>query len=474
MHICNKVNLLPKKNRAGCFITWVSSVTDLCVLHTLYSVIMQMRVNFLLGGSMKKVLLVTNILLAMGVSASLMAAEVPKELNQEFLEALKLRDEGNVFASIELLEQLIASQPQHKRAELELAVAFYRAKLYADAQAYAKSVLSDPSTPDSVKETIQVFLDQVTAEQEASDKNRHRWSGSFGLGAGFDNNVNASPESSIISVNGIEFSLAPNSVSQESKFGTISLLGRHAYVIPGTIGLGIRPVQREWVSALNFYRKAYSEESNYNLDVITFSTGMDFISSTNWRASLAVRADAIRLGNAHLGWFKGINGSYTMVQGVNEFTFTADVTQQDYDDAANKNREGVRTGLGAEMLHQFSGTVAAKIGLDLALMNAKEDFKTYQSKSLNSGLYYSPMENMMLYGELNYRLLDYDGVEPVYNHSRNEHQVKGVLGATYNFKEGHLADWSVGTRLSGINNTSDVSIYDYSRTDLSFDLNRQF
>jgi len=423
---------------------------------------------------MRNVLWIVNTLLISSVSASAMAVEVPKELNQSFLEAIKLRDEGNVFASIELLEQLIASQPQHKRAELELAVSFYRARLYADAQAYAKSVLSDPNTPDSVKETIQVFLDQVTAEQEAVDKNRHRWSGSFGIGAGFDNNVNASPESSLISVNGIEFSLAPNSVSKEAKYGTINLLGRHAYVIPGTIGLGIRPVQREWVSALNFYRKAYSEESNYNLDVITFSTGMDFISSTNWRASLAARVDAIRLGNAHLGWFKGLNGSYTMVEGVNEFTFTADITQQDYDDAANKNREGVRTGLGAEMLHQFSSTVTGKVGLNLALMNAKEDFKTYQSKSLHSGLYYTVMDDVMIYGELNYRLLDYDGVEPVYNHSRNEHQVQGVLGATYNIKEGHLADWGVGARLSGINNTSDVSIYDYSRTDLSFDLSRQF
>lgn len=423
---------------------------------------------------MKKVSWMVSALLVSSFSASVVAVEVPKELNQSFLEAIKLRDEGNVFASIELLEQLIASQPQHKRAELELAVAFYRARLYADAKVYAKSVLSDPNTPDSVKETIQVFLDQVNAEQEATDKNRHRWGGSFGVGVGFDNNVNASPESSVININGVEFSLAPNSVSQEAKYGTVSLLGRHAYVIPGTIGLGIRPVQREWVSALNFYRKAYSEESDYNLDVITFSTGMDFISTTNWRASLAARVDAIRLGNTHLGWFKGLNGSYTLVEGVNEFTFTADVTQQEYDDAANANREGVRTGLGAEILHQFSSSVAGKVGLNIALMNAKEDFKTYQSKLLQTGLYYTAMDNVMLYGELNYRLLDYDGVEPVYNYSRNEHQAQGVLGATLSIKEGHLADWGVGIRLSAINNTSDVSIYDYSRTDVSLDLSKQF
>jgi len=423
---------------------------------------------------MKNISWIVSALLVSSFSTSVVAVEVPEELNKSFLEAVKLRDEGNVFASIELLEQLIESQPQYKRAELELAVAFYRARLYADAQAYAKSVLSDPNTPDSVKETIQVFLDQVTAEQEAVDKNRHRWSGSFSLGAGFDSNVNASPESSIISVNGIEFSLAPNSISKEAKYGTINLLGRHAYVIPGTIGLGVRPVQQEWVSTLNVYRKAYSEESAYNLDVITFSTGMDLISSTNWRASLAARVDAIRLGNVNLGWFKGVNGSYTMVEGVNEFTFTADITQQDYDDAANKNREGVRTGLGAEMLHQFSSVVAGKLGLNLALMSAEADFKTYQSKALHTGLYYSVMDGVLLYGELNYRLLDYDGVEPVYNSSRNERQTQGVLGVTYQVKEGGLAGWRLGTRLSGINNTSDISIYDYSRTDISFNLSKPF
>ncbi len=423
---------------------------------------------------MKTVSWVVSLALISSVSASALAAEIPKELNQRFLEAIELRDEGNVFASIELLEQLLASQPQYKRAELELAVAFYRAKLYAEAQRYAQSVLSNPDVPSPVKETIQVFLDQVAAEQAAMKQNQHRWDGMFNVGVGFDDNVNASPESTILNINGEEVSLAPGSVSQESKYGTINLLGRHTYVIPGTIGLGIRPVQREWVSTLNLYRKAYAEESDFNLDVITFETGMDLISSTNWRGSLGMRVDAIRLGNESLGWFKGINATYTMVKGVSEFTFKADLTQQDYDASENKSREGVRSGLGVDVLHQFDNQLAGKVGLHVALMNAEATFKTYQSKLVQTGLYYSVLDNLLIYAELNYRLSDYDGTEPAYNRSRNDHQVQGILGATYNIRSGSMADWSIGARINGINNTSDVSIYDYSRAEVLLDLSKRF
>ncbi len=424
---------------------------------------------------MKRVVWVVSALLASSVSVSVVAAEVPSELNERFLEAVKVRDSGDVFASIELLEQLIASQPQYKRAELELAVAYYRAKLYAEAQEYAKEVLSDPGTPDAVKETIELFLDQVATEQEAFEQNRHRWTGSVKFGMGRDSNANASPESSIININGQEFSLASGSTAQEGNYGSINLLGQHAYVMPGTIDLGVRPVQTEWASALNVYRKAYeNDQSDYNLDVISLSTGMDFISSTDWRASLAVRADAIRLGNQNLGWFKGVNGAYTLVKGVSEFTFTADITQQDYDDSANKDREGVRSALGAEMLYQFNRVVAGKAGVDVAFTNAREDYKTYVSKSIRSGLFYSVLDNMLVYGELAYKALDYEGVEPVYNHSRNETQFQVVIGANYSMNSGPLADWQLGARINGINNTSDVSIYDYSRTDASIDLSRRF
>jgi len=421
---------------------------------------------------MKKAFFIANVVLASTLSNLALAAEVPDEVNKKFLEAIQARESGDVFASIELLEQLMAAQPQYKRAELELAVAYYRAKLYADSKAYAEDVLSDPTTPDAVKETIDLFLSQLVAEQEAADEIRHNFSGSIGFGGGNDSNVQATPDSTNLS--GTTLTLSPGFVAQEDNYGMINLFGRHAYTMPGTVDLGSRPVLREWVSALNLYRKAYVDQGDYNLDVVTLTTGMDLISSTNWRASIAARVDDIRLGDKALGLFKGLNASYTMIEDVNEYTFTADITQQDYDGADFKDREGVRSGLGAELMHQFTSAVAGKVALNVALTNAKEDYKTHVSKSIGTGLYYTGIESFLIYGELDYKAVDYDGVEISYNHSRNETQVMGVLGATYSIAQGPLADWHVNARVSGTNNTSDVSIYDYTRTDASLDLSKRF
>ena len=408
------------------------------------------------------------------MSNSVLAVDVPKDLNESFLEAVKKRDSGDIFASIALLEQLIASQPQYKRAELELAVAYYRATLYTEAKQYAESVLADPETPASVKETIEIFLDQVASEQEAADENRHHFNGSIKFGGGRDSNVNASPASDLISINGIEYSLSHDSVAQEDHYGLVNLLVGHSYSIPGTVGLGSRPVQREWATSLNLYRKAFSDLGDYNLDVATLSTGMNYLSSTDWRASIAARIDHVSLGGQQLGLFKGLNGSYSKVDGVNEYSFTASLTDQAFEDAANAGREGVNYNAAATVFHQFDSTVTGKAGVQVALNDAKVDNKQYIAKSLNAGLYYTANSSVLLYGELNYKLSDYDGVEPVYARSRDDREFISLLGVTYSISEGPIADWKVNAHISGTNNTSNISIYDYSKTDIAIDLSKRF
>ena len=422
----------------------------------------------------KKTLIIANLVLASTLSSVASAAEVPAELNKSFLEALKTRDSGDVYASIALLEKLIAAQPQFKRAELELAVAYYRAALYAESKAYAESVMADPSTPNNVKETVDLFLNQLVAEQEAADENRHRFSGSITLGGGRDNNVNASPASDVVNINGLTFVLEDGSSAQEDGYGTVNLLGEHSYAMPGTVGIGSRPVQTEWSTSVNFYRKAYAELNDYNLNVATLSTGINFISTTDWRASLAARIDKVTLGANDLGIFKGINGSYTKVDGVNEYTFSASLTGREFDSVANEGRDGVASSLSVQALHQFDSAVTGKIGVGLEFLDAKAENKQNVTKSWNAGLYYASTPNFLIYGEIDTKFADYDGVEAVYGIDRDETIFSSSLGVSYSFVEGSMADWKLNGRINGTNNSSNISIYEYSKTDISVDLTKQF
>ncbi|WP_029408650.1 surface lipoprotein assembly modifier [Thiomicrorhabdus sp. Milos-T2] len=394
--------------------------------------------------------------------------------NKEFLEAVKIRDSGDVFASIEMLEKLIATQPQYKRPQLELAVAYFRASLFSDAKANAKAVLDDPKTPDSVKETIQIFLSQVEDTEAATDENRSTFEGSIGIGIGKDTNVNASPADNLVTINGIQFTLNSNSVAQEDNYGTIHAQVTHSYRIPGTVGIGSRPVQMNWNTTADISRKAYQDLGDYNLDVLTLQTGLGLISQTNWRAGINLRVDKVMLGSSDLALFKGINGNYTMIDGASEYTLTAEITDQDYLTSANESREGTRIGVGAEMKHQFKPELLGSVGVNIASSDARDDNKQYVSKAINTGLYYSVSPATLVYGELGLTVTDYNGVEPVSGTDRNDRQTTGSLGATHNFTDGILQDWTLNGKITRYNNDSDQDIYDYERTDANLEMTKRF
>ena len=408
-------------------------------------------------------------------SAAIAADQTDYDIfNQQFLEAINTRESGDIFASIEMLEQLIETQPEYKRAQLELAVAYFRATLFTQAKAHAQEVLADPNTPAEVKETIDIFLGQLADIETAENENRHTYEGSVAVGIGKDSNINASPADNIIDINGIQFTLNPGSIAQEANYGTINVQMSHTYRMPGTAGIGSRPVKKEWNTSVALSRKAYQDIGDYNLDVATIQTGIGLISSTNWRAGLNLRLDHISLGDEQLGLFKGINGNYTIVDDASSYTVTAEMTDQDFNSSANDGRDGLRLGLGTEMQQQFNQELLGSIGVNLARNDAKDDNKQYVSKAINTALYYAVNPATLVYGQVGYKVVDYNGVEPVYAVTRNDSEVSATVGATYNFKTPSLGDLKLNGKISRYNNTSDVSIYEYERTDAMVELSKNF
>lgn len=181
--------------------------------------------------------------IAVVLSQNVAATETDQIVNEKFLEALNMRDSGDLFSSIELLEKLMETQPDYKRAELELAVAYFRATLFEKAQTHAEAVLNDPNTPDDVKDTISIFLTMMADEKAAEAENRHTIEGTVGFGFGRDTNVNASPATDVVDVNGIQFTLSNTSVAQTENYGTVSAQISHSYKMPGTLDIGSRPVK---------------------------------------------------------------------------------------------------------------------------------------------------------------------------------------------------------------------------------------
>ncbi len=395
-------------------------------------------------------------------------------LNQQFIDAIKMRDSGDLFASIEMLEKLMETQPEYKRAQLELAVAYYRATLYGQAKEHAEKVLDDPNTPAEVKETIGLFLSQLSDVEAAENENRHSLEGSIGFGFGRDSNVNASPADELVNINGIQFTLTDASQSKSDNFGTVNAQVTHTYDMPGTLNIGSRPVKSQWTTTLAGSKKAYGKESEFNLNVWTLQTGIGLLSSTNWRAGLNARLDHISLGGQHLGTFKGLNGSWTIVEGLNQITLSGDVTLQEFSDDANEGREGLTTTAGVEYQRQFKQDLLGLAGLTLSRHNADDDNQQYTSKKLNAGVFYTVTPETLLYGQASYMQKDYNGVEPVYNTGRNDNEKAFTVGLSHDFTSGVMNDWNMNVKASRYNNNSDISIYEYDRSEASAELTRKF
>jgi len=412
--------------------------------------------------------------MAIALTGPVMAEEIDDVINQQFLEAINMRDSGDLFASIEMLEKLIAAQPEYKRAELELAVAYFRATLFDQAKAHAEKVLADPKTPVEVKDTIQVFLTQLADQQAAEAEDRHKFEGAVGIGFGRDSNVNASPADELVDINGLQFTLAEESIAQTENYGTVSAQITHQYKIPGRFDIGSRPVKGLWNTTVAGYRKAFRDLGEYTLNVATFQTGLGLISATNWRAGVNFRYDHIELGGDRLGAFRGVNGNYTFIDGANQFTFNGEIIDQVYDSDANKGRQGIKKAMGASVQRQIKPNLAATLGYDIARNEAKEDNKQYFSRKMQLGLFYAMSPQTLLYGQASYQTFDYNGVEAVYNTARNDRQKAGTIGMSHTFKSGMLEDWKLNGKMTRYINDSDISIYEYTRTDTSVELNKNF
>jgi len=423
---------------------------------------------------------VASVLLAAAVTVSAQTQtqtntiDVPDELEAQYQAALDARANGDLYGSIEQLNSLLTQNPNLHRARLEIAVAYYRAAMYEKATTQAREVLSNPNTPKKVRETIELFLEQLEAIRIASTDNRHSWTTSMSLGGGYDDNVNAGPASESFDINGLSFVLDPDDGEQSDAFASISGRVNHSYRMPGTANIGSRPVQMLWQSSANIYRKEYQDEHAYTVDVVSVSTGLALVSRTNWRAKVDVKADYVRLGDDALALYTSLNPSYTWVSGKNEYTVQGQWMYREYMKDDDADREGERFLLGFDYTRNINRDLALKFGLSTYEQDARVDHEQFDVKAAYVSGVWTAWEGGAAYARVSYRETDYEGLEPVFNSGREEDETRYVVGASHNFRSGAMQGWGLGLRASYSDNESNIDIFEYDRNLVSLDLTKRF
>ncbi|MCW8930989.1 MAG: hypothetical protein OQL19_12210 [Gammaproteobacteria bacterium] len=417
-----------------------------------------------------------SLALAITLSSNLFATStVESKLNDEFIAALKMRDNGDLFAAIEALKKILVTSPRLNRARLELAVSYYRAALFDEAKTHAEKVLNAPDTPAEVKETVTLFLEELNAIKEAEIQNRHTFSSYVSMGLGHDNNVNAGPTSDLFSINGSEFSLIPGSTSQHSMYGQFNIHTDHTYRLPGSTSIGNELVTAFWKSSAEFYRRDYEESalnSLFSVDVLSASTGPALISRKDWRADILFNIDYIRLGDEPLATYTSLNPSFTKVSGSNDITIHSKIGYRRFMPNSSTNREGMRYGLGLDWGHQFNKKWLGLTGINFYEQDGRVSYEEYDVTEVYGSLYWQGWQGGAIYGRSAYKKTSYNGKEPLFDTNRNEYETNVVLGASHEFQNSD--GWSINARINYTDNSARIPIYNYDRADAIVEIIKRF
>lgn len=390
-------------------------------------------------------------------------------VDQQFAEGMNLRDAGDYEASIAAFQGVLSSEPTLNRARAELAVSYFRALNFAAAKEEAEKVLADPNTPEGVKVNVRKFLETIDNESR-----KHVFTPYVTFGFGHDNNVNVGPSSSTINLGGAQ--LVANATPISKNYNMLNVGLAHRYLSPTPIHAFGRSAAYIWQSNVSYYRNDYFGSSDYDLNVLSLSTGPLAVVAERWRAGVDFTYDYINLGHAKLAEFYGVTPSATWsVNKTTDVSLNAKYQNRQFNESAapgrDSNYESVELNVGKAF---FDSKFTVQVGANL--FNEKADVSRFSNDGyqLSAGANMRIAESNNVYVKNVYKSSKFDGVEPLFNVARDENENRITIGVNHRFSQNIVKDWTVDANVTHTNNNSNVAIYDYSRTQFGVTMGKFF
>lgn len=393
--------------------------------------------------------------------------------DDQYRQALYQRETGEPYAAIETLETLLTANPTLNRARLELAVAYYRTLDFARARQQAQRVMDDPRTPEAVRLSVLSFLKQLELDEAATFGNPHKWEPSVSIGLLHDSNVNAGPDSAVLP-GGFQLDAATLGTSDWGYTAQSAI--SHTWLSPSPLRLGQSTARLGWNSQASVYRKAYQREEDYNLGVFTVATGPALIVGNQWRGNLNVQLDRLFLGGSDLATYTSVSPSMSVrAWATGEWTVDAQYVQRNFKRDEDAGRDSHYRALGVsygQLLRR--GAVALQGGLRLFGDSARDSRFSHNGRELFAGARWRAWEGGDLFARAAWRHSRYDGQEVLFAKPRRETEKRLELGASHEFQAGWMEKWQLSATATHIDNSANISLYDYDRDIVQIALGRRF
>ena len=392
-------------------------------------------------------------------------AETPQEV---FARAMRERERGDLHEAIRSFHAILDDHPGLNRARIELAVAYYHAMDHRAALEQARRVLADPATPPEVRANVQRLIAQIEAEAEP-----HRFGGFGSIGLLHDTNVSAGPASPSYEAGGNLISINPNAVKRADNALTVTLGGSHRYLSGLRPGLGGRDGALLWQSQALFNHVGYRNESAYDLQVLTLTTGPAWISPPRLRASAPLQFDRLDLGSDHYLDIFGVSPSVIFGSPAGtEVQLAAHLQDRAYQRPIDAGRDSRYHSLGLQVGRVISG-MTLQVGARLNRDDAEDSHWDYRGSEWFGLVARRLAERTTGYLRFTYLRNGYDQPDAVTLTGRTDRESRLALGASYRFG-GANDPWSANATLLDIRHRSDVPFYAFNRRQFSLTLTRNF
>ncbi|MDH5435207.1 MAG: tetratricopeptide repeat protein [Gammaproteobacteria bacterium] len=395
--------------------------------------------------------------------------------DEQYRAAMFLREQGKLLEAIEAFNTILANQPTLHRARIELAVAHFRARNYAQARINAQKVLDDPKTPVNVKIAINSFLVQLKIEEQKLITERKVWKPSLSFGLMHDDNVNAGPSSDVIQLGGAPFAINPSSLPRSDWAATAFGSLEHTWLADKPVSIGNTSARLYWNTLGQLYHREYDTDDDFDLSVVSLATGPALLSMHNWRANLKFQYDYIALDGEHLADYFSATPSVTWQFKNADVTLDMLVQERRFKRTQDVGRDGLYTQIGASYGRVMNNK---KLGIQVGARKFNYEADTarfgYDGRELFAGANYVAWQNGSVYGRISRKVSRYDDIENGFGIARDETEDKTVVGFKHKFKGNKLDNWVLDGSFTTFGATSNVGIFDYDRDQVAFTLSRSF
>jgi outer membrane protein len=388
---------------------------------------------------------------------TLLQAQEPQRAGSpdfDYVLGIAALDAGRISNAIFALERVLAVQPGNALARAELARAYLSAGERDTARGQLKQVQAAEIPPEA-RETVNRLLSAIDAPPEG----KRYWAAYVEAGIARDSNLNSGSSSNqfaLPQLPGLSLALPDANLPKPDTVAQLAAGANLRYPLTAATDV---------VGSVNVRQTYPGKDHQLDVGQADASVGVNHTLDANqWGASLSLASSSFD-GN-QFRKLTGINGQWQRVLSDRaQGSLFAQYSQLRF--PAQSFRDANRSVLGAAYAQVFSaaasGFATVLTGTERTL-NAGAEFNDIRLWGLRAGGEYTLSPTVKMFTTLSYERRNHGATDPLFLVERHDRQADAALGLQFELGRTASSVWRVTPQLSYTRNSSNISIYDFSRT----------